>query len=402
MSRARVGLCAAAITGVLVLSACQFSGTARVVDGDSCTDVTVPTVQVQAPTTRTQLPGPILEPCPTTGPTAPPTTTVPTSTVVPTTTVPTSTTVPTTTTVPPVTTTTPPPVSSRPYFAAADWLWAPIPANPKLDPQSAAMASQLGTGQHVADTIEYGAELRGPNGITASTPRYDIPFSANWGPDPFGSDKMPIPSDVTQVPTGGDKALAVADPVNGKVYSLFVAQKTSSGWKASWGGAVALQGDGRETNGGSSTGSNISRFAGVVRASEITAGVIPHALFFSTNMAAKTVFRYPAAKTDGSNMSGVSVPIPEGARVQLDPSINLAAIPGITKAELAVGKALQTYGAYVGDNGGARMAFTFEFLGSSSTAQAPYAAAGMGSGDYYGFPHLPWGSLRVLASSTGG
>lgn len=414
VSRARMGLLAAAVTVTMTVSACQFSGTAHIVGPDgSCTDVSVPTVDVQVPTAPTQLPGPVLAPCPTSGPatsvvptstTTPPTTTTtvpPTTTTTSSTTSPTSTTILPTTTTPPTTTTTPPPVSSRPYFAAADWLWAPIPASPRLDPQSAAMASQLGTGQHVADTIAYGAELRGPTGITASTPRYDIAFSAGWGPDPFGSDKMPIPADVTTVPSGGDKALAVADPINGKVYSLFVAQKSGSGWKAAWGGAVALNGDGRETNGGSSTGSDISRFAGVVRASEIQAGQINHALFFSTNMAAKGTFRYPAAKSDGSNMTGVSTPIPEGSRVQLDPSIDLTKIPGITKAELAVGTALQRYGAYVGDNGGARMAFTFEYLGTSSAAQAPYTAAGMGSGDYYGFPHLPWNRLRVLAASTG-
>lgn len=301
------------------------------------------------------------------------------------------------TTAPPVT---PPPAGARPYFTAADWLWAPIPASPVLDPSSTAMATALATGQHVADSQAYGAALRGPAGITASTPRYKLSFSANWGSNPM-PDTMPIPADVTSLPSGGDKPLAVADPTTGKVFSLFVAKHSGSSWSATWGSEVPLTGDGRETNGGSTTGSDISRFAGVVRASEITAGVIPHALFFSTNMATPKTFRYPAAKTDGSNDAGSGVTIPEGARVQLDPTIDLAAIPGITKAELAVGHALQLYGAYVGDNGGSRMAFTFEYLGAGAAAQQPYAAAGMGTGDYYGFPHLPWNHLRVLASSTG-
>ena len=94
------------------------------------------------------------------------------------------------------------------------------------------------------------------------------------------------------------------------------------------------------------------------------AGNIPHALFFSTDIARPAQFRYPAVKTDG--WSNASVTIPEGSGVQLDPNINLDAIPGITPGELAVGKALQVFGAYCGDNGGSRMGFLFEYPDNGS------------------------------------
>ena len=291
--------------------------------------------------------------------------------------------------------------AARPYFAAADWLWNTIPDNPVLDGASTQMVAQLKTGKHVALLRQFGVTLRGPSGITGSTPRYDVAFSRvpSWGPDPFGTDKMPIPSG-TPVPPGSDGHLAVADPTNGQVYNLWQARFSANKWQASWGSRVPLQGDGRETYGSSSTGARLARYAAVVRASEIAARSIPHALFFSTDMAAlASNFRYPAAASDGANMARVATPIPEGARVQLDPTINLNAIPGITPFELTIGTALQRYGAYCGDNGGSRMSFLFEY--ESGGAVGPtYAAAGV-PWDYFDLTRLPWDKLRVLRSWNG-
>lgn len=106
-----------AIAATLALSGCQFSGGGRVIGPDgSCTDITVPTINVTAPTAATQLPGPIVAPCSSTP--APPTTTVaaPTTTVAPPTTTvpPSSTTVtPPTTTAAPTSTSTPPPAGDQ-------------------------------------------------------------------------------------------------------------------------------------------------------------------------------------------------------------------------------------------------------------------------------------------------
>lgn len=43
--------------------------------------------------------------------------------------------------------------------------------------------------------------------------------------------------------------------------------------------------------------------------------------------------------------------IPEGARVRLDPSLNLDRL-GLTPYERTIAEALQTYGIYLGDDGG--------------------------------------------------
>ena len=294
-------------------------------------------------------------------------------------------------------------VVTRNYFGTADWLWAPIPDNPVLDANSAAIVTSLsataGGAMRVANLYEYGVTLAGPTGISGATPRQDIAFSnvPAWGTDPFGSDTIPIPEDLL-IPPGSDGHVSIADPVNNRVYSLWQASNAGT-WSASWGGVAALDGDGIETS-GSSTATNLSRFAAVIRGSEIAAGQIPHALFFSTDMAHTSSFRYPASKTDGDNAAGVAHPIAEGARIQLDPSIDVEAIPGITPGEIAVAKALQRYGAYCGDKGGARMAFIFEYVNDGTNPGQVYVDAGLGW-DYFDMSHIPWSALRVLNSWDG-
>jgi len=293
-----------------------------------------------------------------------------------------------------------------PLFPLADWLWDPIPPSPVLDPQSAAMVTLLAEAspkKRILNVSAFGTTLIGPEGVTSSTPRVNPTFSQvpAWGPDPFGSSDMPWPTG-TKIPPGSDAHVSAADPTTNKVYSLW--QASSAGAAAAWGSMVAYDGDGRESANpadGSSTGARLSRYAGVIKASEIEAGLIPHALFFSTDMAAlEANFRYPAPRSDGANGAGVATPIPEGARVQLDPSINLAAISGITEIELTIGTALQVYGAYCGDNGGERMAFICEYLGTTIPENQVYFDAGI-DGDYWDMIHIPWSSLRVLAQWDG-
>jgi hypothetical protein len=132
----------------------------------------------------------------------------------------------------------------------------------------------------------------------------------------------------------------------------------------------------------------------VVRTDEMRSGHIDHALVFSTNNACPA-FRFPASKSDGS--SGRADCIPEGTRVQLDPSFDVAGAPGLTPGERTVATALQQYGAYAIDNGGANMAFVFE---SPSGEADPYPAVGF-SWDYFGMDHIPWSQLRVLGQWTG-
>jgi hypothetical protein len=143
------------------------------------------------------------------------------------------------------------------------------------------------------------------------------------------------------------------------------------------------------------------RLAGVIRVHEIEQGVISHALVMSIDNACKDVFREPALKTDGTSTREDCTP--RGARLQLHPGIDLGALPELTKAERAVARALQEYGVYVIDSGGAPMAISFELARDASSASDPgavYAAAGL-AWDYYALSHVPWRRLRVLRQWDG-
>ena len=79
--------------------------------------------------------------------------------------------------------------------------------------------------------------------------------------------------------------------------------------------------------------------------------------------------------------------------MQLDPKIDVNKIPDITRGERIVATALQVYGAYGVDNGGAKIAFTFEK--PTAGKPDPYPEAGF-PWDYWHMPHIPWNRLRVL------
>lgn len=286
-------------------------------------------------------------------------------------------------------------VQAVPYFAAANWLWNPITANPRLDPQSRAIAAALAKNKHVANLYEFGNTLKKASEITASTPRtvFRITAPSDWGTPSIAGQSVPVPTG-TRLPTGSDRHYAVADPTKNKIYGLWDTNLSSK--SAGWGAMIELQGDGRERPPGTSTAAGIATYACTIRQSELAAGVIPHAIPFSSDMVRRSEFRYPATKTDGSNLANSSVTIPEGTRVQLDPSINVDGIYGITRGEKAVAKALQKYGGYCVDNGGARMAFMFEYTGSTTIN----TNAGL-SWDYYDMSRIPWASLRVLGNWNG-
>ena len=241
--------------------------------------------------------------------------------------------------------------------------------------------------------------------ITSTTPRYDVTFSKPWGSDPFGSYSVPIPLG-TKVPPGSDGHIAVLDPVTGKAFGIWQAaydSKTNT-WSGSWGGMTALDGNGIDQS-GSATATNLARYAGVVTAEEFSAAIaantgLNHALFVSSDIVG-SAFVAPATKSDGTNIAGVATPMPEGYRIQLDPSINVDAIPGITPGEKVIAKTLQTYGSYVGDQGGARLAFMFEAVpdANANNPGAVWTNAGF-AWDYYDMKNIPWTQLRVLESTS--
>jgi hypothetical protein len=279
----------------------------------------------------------------------------------------------------------PSPSTSRAFAPNSPWNLA-IPASPRLDPNSAGIAANLSTRPGISDIYEFGVPVWEAD---ATTPKVSVKCTEPWGTCQLSQQQVPMPTNA--VPSSGsDGAMVVVDHSTNKAYEFWQAQKLSStSWQTSWGGVVDITGSGTP---GQAVGAGVSRLAGLVRVSELQAGHIDHALVFSTSLTCPS-YRYPATKSDGHSSGNC---IPEGGRIQLDPSINVDAISGITPGERMVAHALQTYGAYAIDTGGANMAFIFE---TPSGESDPYA--GLGLSDYGALSHIPWTHIRVLNSYDG-
>jgi hypothetical protein len=225
-----------------------------------------------------------------------------------------------------------------------------------------------------------------------TTPRYRVgcDMEGIWGPCPLSRRPMPIPRRA-EPNSGDDGVLTVVDPATGAVGEYWRARRSGNGWSASFGAVNSLTGSGW---GGSSTGAGASRLAGVVRVREIERGVIPHALVLQSAHACAVKFRPPARKTDGTSTR--SDCIPEGARLQLDPKLDLSALR-LTRAERAVARAMQVYGGYLIDRSGTSLSVSFERARDASVSSpgSAYLASGL-RWDYDALDGVPWRRLRVL------
>jgi hypothetical protein len=226
-----------------------------------------------------------------------------------------------------------------------------IAADAAVDPHSAAMigAVDWDDSAHVS-TIEFGIPIYTAD---ARTPRYSVPcIIAEWGRCPFDDLQVPIP-DGARPQHGSDGAMVVIDPDNRQIYEFWRAKQVNGSWKTEFAAVNSLDGSGW---GGASTGSGASRLAGVVRVTEIAQGSIPHALAMQSNNVCAEAFRPPALKTDGQSARPDC--LPEGARIQLDPSLDIKGLV-LTPAEYMVAEALQRYGAYIIDVSGSPLSISF-------------------------------------------
>jgi hypothetical protein len=219
------------------------------------------------------------------------------------------------------------------------------------------------------------------------TPRQDVPLKASWAPRRVLR-SIPVPSNARPDPSA-DGHLAIVDKANGCEYDFYAATRLPDGRiTAQWASVTSLTRDG-VTRGPGATSSGFALLAGLILPYELRQGHIDHALVFGYPYTRAGGPVPPAHGSDGR--AGGSQAIPMGARVQLDPTLDLTTL-GLRPYELTVARALQVYGAYISDTGGA---VSFPVAHPQAFRRNPYAGI-LPDDTYVSLDRIPLSRFRVL------
>jgi len=199
---------------------------------------------------------------------------------------------------------------------------------------------------------------------TASDPLFTLDCTEPWGRCAIEGMKVRVP-DAARAAGGSDGHMTIIDQVGGWEYDLWaVTSKPRGGGtiKFGWGGRTRLDGAGLDSDG---TASRVGNLAGIIRAHEMQAGRIDHALFMTINCDSGT-WVYPAMKNGRPCADKNNAP-PMGTRFQLNMTpaeIDALTVPTWKKTIL---RAMAEYGMYFGDTGSSAWGLQFE-SGSTYTA----------------------------------
>lgn len=271
------------------------------------------------------------------------------------------------------------PGSWRPFAADSHWN-TPLPADPLLHPDSPAVMELI---RSTASSLRFGRKYLVPvwvvDGASVSGLKIKSRKSfADWDRDKDGITDVAVPLDRRMYPEPTeDGHICIIDPFAKKAWEMSGFKwpagqdapdcGTFNVWDLTGPGAgdPGYKGWRWQTRGG--RGSGFPLIAGLLRPEEIAAGEIRHALVFTfpQNRQAddgRNLFIPPASRSDGKHR-GRQYPV-EGMRLQLDPGLTEADFRawGLTPEAQVVARALQRYGMFLGDNGGA-LALQVQLLG---------------------------------------
>lgn len=189
------------------------------------------------------------------------------------------------------------------------------------------------------ETPEYGIPF---NIVDTSQPKVPITFTA------YGSESdpgpYPVPSNA-KAEAASDRHVLVLDQVACKLYELFDAAKSGSGWAAAGGAVFDLKSNAlRPDTWTSADAAGLPIYPGLVKYDEVASGSINHAIRFSTPRT-QNGFIHPATHQAGSN--DTSLP-PMGLRLRLKANYDISKYTGQARVIL---EAMKKYGLILADNG---------------------------------------------------
>ncbi len=210
--------------------------------------------------------------------------------------------------------------------------------------------------------------------------------------------------------------MTIVDQATGWEYDLWdVTSKDGNRIDAGWGGRTRISGKGL---GSAATAAHFGNLAGIIRAQELRAGLIRHALVFVVPCVRRGGISYPSTGAGGVGCKRLGLPVRRaprmGAHFQL-----LMSQRGIRRLHLprwqrGIVEALRRYGAYVSDTTGARASWGVQFEHAATYTSFGHrdeagALAGRRGVTFWrdrssGYPQLaftlssqiPWHKLRIV------
>ncbi len=208
---------------------------------------------------------------------------------------------------------------------------------------SSTMINTIGAGSRghpdFGEYLGYGIPV---NIVDSSTPRSSVSFT--W-PDESNAGPYPIPPS-PRTEGGSDRHILMWDLEACRLYELFAAHRTSSGWQAGSGAIWNLRSNALRPDGWTSAdAAGLPILPGLVRYEEVAAGAINHAIRFTAPVT-RDAHIYPARHHAGAGTSS-SLP-PMGMRVRLKADFDMDDYSPRMRVILV---AMQRYGMILADNG---------------------------------------------------
>lgn len=250
----------------------------------------------------------------------------------------------------------------RPFTANSPWN-TPIGPSPVVDPDDANQIDRLATVSQwpwLSIAIEqYSVPLIFVDSTT--TPFVPVTVTRLAGEGFRTNSTAPIPAG-TMPASGTDGNIALVDRATGQEWDFWQAANGANGWTCSTCAMADVFGTGVRpypqqgrpdwwrSHGARACGFPLT--AGLITVEEIQAGRIDHVLVIGYPGIKSRYFTPPASTAQAtfgplSSTNG----IPCGGRIQLDPTIDVTTL-GLTPAGVVIARALQEYGAFVGDYNG--------------------------------------------------
>lgn len=296
--------------------------------------------------------------------------------------------------------------------------WRRVITDAPLAPDSEAMVADLvrQVEQHYGGVAGLNASDYANSFVTApeGTERVDVRFDdcqdKGYTPEQLydeaaGAHFADVPIPEGAVPSRGtDGQLAVWDPATDQLWEFWRTSRRGDDWYACWGGRIddVSTSPGFFPDGMGSAATGLSYTGGMVRLEEARTGGIDHAMSLNlVDLAAYDVVSWPAQRSDGYNPDGVPHRIPEGSRLRLDPSVDVAAL-GLHPLAEEIARAAQSYGFIVTDKAGAVSVAAEAGDGvRAATGTDPWPELLGGTPNHEVLSGFPWARMQVLPMDYG-